>query len=79
MQVLEGYQRICNQAWSSRECQVAVGLNGEHLAKGAELVGEGHVATGMVIREHHDMVRSIALVPVRVLLLHMLQRFPNQL
>lgn len=62
-----------------REGQVAIGLDGEHLAEGLEVIGEGHVTASVVVGEHHEVVGSITLAPVRVLLLHMLQRFPHQL
>ena len=62
-----------------RKGEIAIGLNGEHLTHLAQLESQCHVTAGMVVGEHHEMVCSIVLLPVRVIGLHMLQRLAHQL
>ena len=64
---------------SARVCQVAVRLDAEQLAPLGEPQAGRQVAARVVIAEHHEVVRAVAGVEVRVRGAHVLQRAPHQL
>ena len=64
---------------SSRGGDVAVGLDGEHLAPLGVAQRRRHVAAAVVVGEHHEMVRAILPVPVGVPIPHIRQRPPHHL